>query len=122
MYNFQKYLEKEEKILYQGQPMKNAETKKNIGLISVILFMLFVQGLMIWSLVTKTGDGANGINRNFIIVFLVTLFFQGISICDLVYDFFIKKKAIMDHFFCITNKRVFKYEEKKNKLDRKSVV
>lgn len=116
MFDFSKYLEKDEKILYQGTPVPGKGDKSIGMLIFIIVFMAIVQGLLIWSVVTGAGDGANGVDLSFIIIFGVTLFFDGIAIYNIVYLKFFKKIAVKDDYFCITNKRALKYESKKNKL------
>ena len=116
MYNFEKHLEKDEKILYRGRPIPGKGDKSIGGCIFIILFMALMQGLMIWSVVTGTGDGADGINLSFIVIFGVTLLFDGIAFYNIFYLLFFKKKAVSDDYYCLTNKRAFKYESKKDKL------
>lgn len=116
MYNFKQHLEDDEKILYEGQATPGKGEKSVGGLIFVIGFMLCLQIAMIGAVVSKTGDGAKGIDSDFIFLFLITLAFEGIAVYALIYNFFIKKKAVADDYYCLTNKRAFKYETKKDKL------
>lgn len=116
MYNFKEHLQEDEKILYEGRPVPGAGSKSIGGLIFVICFALGIQALMIWSVVTKTGDGAEGVNLGFIIMFLVATLFLGIGVYGLVYNLFLKKRQVADDFYCLTNIRAMKYEAKKDKL------
>lgn len=116
MYNFRTHLDDGEEILWQGQAFPGKGAKNIGGLLFLIIFVLGIQLLMIWSVVTGTGDGANGIDLSFIIIFGVTLLFSGIGIYGIVYNLFLKKKLVADDFYCLTDKRVFKYESNKNKL------
>lgn len=116
MYNFKQHLEEGERILYQGKPVPGMVSKNVGGLSFIIVFMLVIQVLMVWSVITGSGDGANGINIDFIIIFLVTLLFEGIAIYGLIYNLFLKKKSVIDDYYCITNKRILKYEERKQEL------
>lgn len=86
------------------------------GLVFLICFALAIQIAMIWSVVTRTGDGANGINLNFIIIFLVATLFLGLGVYGLFYNLVLKKKQVADDFYCLTTMRAMKYEAKKNKL------
>ena len=118
MFDFNKYLMKDEKIIWQGRPNpgKGAKVDSVSGYIFVFVFMLLVQVLLIWSVITGTGDGANGVDLTFILFFSITLFFQGTIIWNAVYNTFIKPKIIADDYYCLTNKRALKYESKTNKL------
>lgn len=116
MYDFKSNLLEDEKIIYEGRPVPGTGSKNIGGPLFIIGFMALMQFLLIWSIVTKTGDGAYGINLSFIIIFLATLLFDVIAIYALLYDLFIKKKAVADDYYCLTNKRAFKYESKKDKL------
>ena len=69
MYNFEKELIRDEKIIYQGSPVPGKGAKNIGGLLFVFLFCLGLQILMIWSLVAKVGDGTGGINFSFIAIF-----------------------------------------------------
>lgn len=116
MYNFEKELFSNEKIVCQGQSY-SGKGKKNIGgLLLIVFFMLCIQILLIWSLITGTGDGAYGVNFNFIIIFMVTLLFQGIAVFGLVYNIFIKSKKIKGDCYCLTDSRILKYESKNNRI------
>jgi len=116
MYNFSSHLLADEKILYQGQPVPGKGGKGVGGLVFLICFALAIQIAMIWSVVTGTGDGANGINLSFIIIFLVATLFLGLGVYGLFYNLVLKKKQVADDFYCLTNMRAMKYEAKKNKL------
>ena len=116
MYNFSSHLLANEKILYQGQPVPGKGSKSLGGILFLICFALFIQVALIWSVVTKTGDGANGVNLTFIIIFLTATEFLGFGIYGLLYNLVLKKKQVADDFYCLTNIRAMKYEAKKNKL------
>lgn len=113
MYNFENNLLVDEKILYQGKPTPGKGGKSVGGLLFLICFALGIQALMILSVVTKTGDGAGGINLGFIIIFLAATLFLGLGVYGLFYNLFLKKKQVADDFYCLTNKRAMKYEAKK---------
>ena len=115
-YDFSKHLLNDEKILWEGKPVPGKGSIPIAGLVFVICFMLLCIGLMIWSIVNKIGDGANGINIDFIAIIIVLLVFFGISMYGLIYYLFIKKHSVADDFYCITNKRALKYESKKDSL------
>lgn len=116
MYNFEEHLLENEKILYQGRPVPGKGGKGVLGFIFIILFCLIIQGILIWSIVFKVGDGANGLSPTYIMVSLILLVIIGIAIREIYYDLFKKKKDIADEFYCITNLRVLKYKEKDNNL------
>lgn len=116
MIEFEKLLDNDEYILYQGKAVSGKGNKNIFGSIIIILFMSFIQFALIWSLVTGTGDGANGIGFDFIGIFIISLLFDGVAIYNIIYLLFIKDKAVNDDYFCITNKRVLKYEQNKVKL------
>lgn len=116
MYDFKKHLLENEEILYEGRAFPGKGGKEIIGLLFVICFSLFVLALLIWSVVTGTGDGANGVTIEFIIIFLVFLLFLGIGLYGLVYNLFLKKIQVADDYYCLTNIRAMKYESKKDKL------
>lgn len=116
MYDFNQHLDVNETILYTSRPAIGKGDKSITGHLFIITFMAFMQILMILSLVYGWGDGGNGINFSFIIIFAVTLLFDGIAIYGIAYNKFIKKRAVADDYYCITNKRALKYESKKDKL------
>ena len=116
MFDFNNQLIEEETILYEGIPILGKTDKNILGELVVIGFILIIQILLIWSVVTKTGDGANGINLSFIIIFLTTLLFAALVVYNIIYKLFIKDKKIAKHQYCITNKRVIKYDGKNNEL------
>ena len=88
MYNFEKELFNHEKIIYLGQSFPGKGGKNIGGALLIILFMLCIQGLMVWSLNGGIGDGEHGINLIYIILFLVTLLFDGIAVFILIYNTF----------------------------------
>ncbi len=67
-----------------------------------------------WSVVNNVGDGANIMNA--IPFFLVLIFMCGIGIYQIIYNIFLKNNKIKDEYYCITNLRVMKYDQKKNEL------
>lgn len=114
MYDFSSYLLADEKILYQGCPVPGKGSKGIFGLIFIICFMVGIQILMIWSV--ATGISAEGIGFGFIGIFLVTIFFIVLCVYALFYNLVLKKKHVADDFYCLTNMRAIKYQEKNNKL------
>lgn len=115
-FDFNSCLLQDEKILYQGRPTPGKGDKQVGGSLVVICFSLLWLGLLIWSLVTKTGDGANGISLTYIIFIALGLLLFGLGIYSLVYNLYLKKKNVSDDFYCLTNMRAIKYESSKNKL------
>ncbi len=61
------------------------------GLIFLIIFLILIESLLIWSVITKTGDGANGINLTFMIISLTILVILVFSIQFLFYKVFGRK-------------------------------
>lgn len=59
MFDFNNQLIEEETILYEGKPILGKTDKNILGELVVIGFILIIQILLVWSVVTKTGDGAN---------------------------------------------------------------
>lgn len=116
MYDFKNNLLENEEIIYEGRPVPGTGSKNIGGQLFIIAFISLMQFLLIWSVVTKTGDGVYGITLGFIIIFLSTLLFDALSIYSLIYTLFIKKKAVSDDYYCLTNKRALKYESKKDRL------
>lgn len=116
MNNFEQYLFPDEKILWQGRPVQGKGDKSVGGEIFVIIFVLLMQILLIWSVVYKVGDGADGVTLNFIIIFLATLVFDVICIQSILYKKIFKKYAVADDYYCLTNKRAIKYESKKDEI------
>ena len=114
MYEFEKDLMPGETILYKGKPVPG-KSEKNVGglLVFVILCILFLV-LLVWSVVNNVGDGAN--IMNVIPFFLVLIFMCGIGIYQIIYNVFLKNNKIKDEYYCITNLRVMKYDQKKNEL------
>lgn len=116
MFDFNKVLTENEEIIYKAQPVAGKGDKSIKGPIFGILFIFVCQLLLVLSLVFKIGDGENGINLSFIIIFAVTLLFDGILLYSIIYNLFIKQKSVSDDYFCITNKRVLKYQDRKQEL------
>lgn len=116
MYDFNKYLDEDETILSQGKAVPGKGHKNIAGGVFLVVFSGIVMLIMMLSLVYKIGDGAEGINISFVIIFAVALLFFGIGIYILIYDLILKKRQVSDDIFCLTDKRLFKYETKNDKL------
>lgn len=116
MYNFEQHLLEDEKILWQGQAVPGKGDKSVGGELFVILGMFLMQVLLIWSVVAKVGEGANGITGKFILFFVLTLLFDGLCIHSILYKKIFGKHCVKDDYYCLTNKRAFKYELKKDEL------
>ena len=97
MFDFSKYLKEDEEILYQGKPtpVSGKGNSNNQGLIFLILYCLAIQIILILSIVYKIGDGANGINFSFIVIFLVILLFELLGIYGLLDNLFLKTKRLV---------------------------
>lgn len=116
MFNFEQYLLDNEKILYQGKSVPG-KGSKNIGIaLFIILFMLVCQVLLILAITKEIKKGRFEMLFPFILFFGVTLLFDAAGIYLLVYNLFIKKKAVAGNYYCLTNLRALKYEAKKDKL------
>lgn len=116
MHNFSQYLMEGEEIVYVDKPVPGTGDKSIGGDLFIIGFMILMQALLIISVVFEIGDGADGININWIIIFTGTLFFDSIAFYDMFYKLFWKKRAVADDEYCLTNMRVFKYESKKDEI------
>lgn len=109
-FDFKKVLYDDEEILYKGKPVPGKGSKSIAGIIFLLGFCALMIFLM--SFASKEENGVGGL----IIFYLVIALFAGIGIYALVYNLFIKKYAVKDDFYCITNIRVLKYEARKKKL------
>ena len=115
-YDFSQHLEEGEEILCECRPCPG-KGSKNIGGIAVIVgFCVVVVALLVTSLVFGIGDGADGFDMTYLIFFTVIGLFLAIALSSFIYNVFLKKKAVSDDFYCVTNKRVMKYESKKDKF------
>lgn len=112
MYDFNQYLEPDEKILYQGKSVPKASIGNVVILILVLIAMLLVQFIMIISICEN-----NLINNPIVIImFLVMIFFDGAIILGIINSLFLNKKKAKNCFYCLTNKRALRYDLKDNKL------
>ena len=116
MFNFENVLMRDEIILYQGKPTPGKGSKSIGGILGILAFVAVWCGLLIWSVKTGTGDGADGIDSEFIIMMLVGLGFGALAIYAFIYNVFIKKKRVADDIYCLTNLRALKYETTTQKL------
>lgn len=116
MFNFNQVLMANEEILYEGKPVPGKGNKGIGGILFLLAFVAVWCGILIWSIVTNTGDGANGIDGDFIIMLLIGLGLGAFGIYAFVYNVFIKKKAVADDIYCLTNMRALKYEFNDQKL------
>ncbi len=116
MYNFSQHLFANETILYQGRPNPGKGGKPLGGCLFLMAFSAVIALIMIWSVIAKVGDGKDGISISFTIIFLFDLLFFIIGAYSLINALFLKKRKIADEFYCLTNLRAMKYEEKKNKF------
>lgn len=116
MFEFKKYFDDDEKILYQGKPNPKKGSKGLVWSIFWTLFFLMVLTLMLCSVFYGFGDGINGFDGNFIVVFLFVACLEIWAIYHLVYTLLFRRRDVSDELYCITNKRVFKYELTKNKI------
>lgn len=110
MYNFEKLLYPEEKILYKGKPVPG-KGHKNLGILTLctIVFGLII-AMLVYQLKVFWFDPTG------ILMLLVLLIFECFFIYGLIYNLFIKKRAVADDEYCLTNQRAFKYEYKTGKL------
>lgn len=117
MQNFSQYLERGEKILYQGYPKPGEGAKKIRGNLFFILMMGVIQIPLILELLNQWKDKKEIVAISSILIFLViTLFLDAMSIYNIIYTLLLKKRAVSADAYCLTNKRVFKYDGKKREL------
>ena len=121
MYNFKEILEKNEKIIYEGKPNMKKNNINPFAYFFAFSLLLFCQFILIWSVKTSTKDGAHGINLNFIFIFFIIIIFEGLLIYAIIYDKVLKKQKSNDAY-CITNKRVLKYNSTNNSITSLYVV
>lgn len=110
MYNFESKLFNGEKILYTGQPVPGKGHKNFLLLLSALIILICVFILLIVQMFEQ------GISLNSLVIILVILLFIGLLGYSLIYNLFIKSKAVADDYYCITNQRVLKYESKTDTL------
>ena len=116
MFDFNQILMANEKILYEGKPTPGKGHKGIAGILGLFAFVFIWCGILIWSVVTQTGDGENGIDGTFIIMFLAGLLFGAVGVYAFIYNVILKKKRVADDIFCLTNMRALKYETTTQKL------
>ena len=114
MYDFEKILYENEKILYKGISFPEKGDKNLKGILLLSGFSVLVQFLLIWSTINK--DRTGDINISFIIIYLFSLSFLVLAIYLFINNFFLRKINLRGNCFGITNKRVVKYEKKKDKI------
>jgi len=117
MYNFTKHLLPNEEIQRNIQPVPGKGGKNLLGYIFIIAFI----GLMFFiffSFGTPSEDGIsiNPLSLIFLVFPLFGLALVAIAIHGIVYTLFFKAKTVENYSYCITNKRVLKYNSKKDKL------
>ena len=112
VYNFKEHLINDEEILYEGRPVPGKGNKQVWGYLFGIAFIGLMLVLLIWNLSKDT----NGLDFKYILFFTICGGFLLLFIWGLIYDLFIKKRAVSDDYYCLTNKRVLKYERKKDRL------
>lgn len=110
MYNFEKLLFPDEKILYQGRPIPGKGHKNIRVTIFMLIFLALIQIIMFYTFKTE------GISLDAIVIFLVLFIFEGLLLYSFIYNVFIKKHAVSDDEYCLTNQRAFKYESKTGNL------
>lgn len=116
MYNFSCLLNSDEDILWKGKPNFPKKRKSIAGEIFLILFTVFVQIIMICSVVFKVGDGAGGINFSFIVIFLTISIFGILGVYGILNKLLLEKKLCRDDKYYITNKRIMIYKGKKDEV------
>lgn len=109
MYNFEKLLYPNEKILYQGRSFPGKGKKNIIGLLIGEALMIFTEVILIYQL-TQFLD-PKSLLLAFVFFIMILIFGYGI-----LYELFIKKIVIADDEYCLTNQRAFKYESKTGNL------
>lgn len=116
MFDFHSILEYDEEILYESKSYPGKGDKDVTLCYVMIPFFTFIIALLALSLKYKIGDGAYGLSLDFIVIFGVAGIADLLLISDLIYKKFIKDYATSDDLCCITNKRILKYETRKEKL------
>lgn len=113
MHDFSKVLKENEKIIYECRPNPGKGGKSILGIIFIITFMTVIQ--VVCAISSKAGNSQLS-GSDLLIIYLVTFLFDGASIYAFIYNVFLKKEKVSDDFYCITDKRILKYEQKDNKL------
>ena len=116
MYDFEQYMKNGEKILWRGNSNPGKGDKNIAGEIFLIAITFAIQAVMICSVVSENGDGAYWIDFPFIIIFLGTLIFDILGIYSIMNKLFLQKYLISGDEYCVTNKRVFVYRNKKKEI------
>ena len=125
MYDFNKHLEQDEEILWTGQGRGGGNSKSIIGeLIALAMMGFFFMFLLADSIVTVElaepfdDIGIPGVFWNFgtLIPLVLLGLLMLLMVWSIVYKLFLKKKVVVNNFYCITNKRLLKYDAKKEEL------
>lgn len=104
MFGFNNYLLQGEEISYIGSPVKKNLVKQIAGMFLGLIITLFILVL-----------SSMKIDLSAIIIMVIALLFVAIF-GYLLFDNFKKIKEIKGVYYCITNYRVLKYDEKNNKM------
>lgn len=115
MYDFNKILTKNEKILYKGKPVPGKSYNGIYEMLFIIVFTLIILTTII-VIGVKRGDLSDSFDMNFRIVILIIIGALVFGVSGLIYSVVFKKYNVSDDNFCITNKRVIKFEDRENKL------
>lgn len=113
MYDFKKDLLKDENIVYTCRPTPGKGNKQIKE--SIFLFILATLTQIILFIVNKTKTDLT-LDMNIYIIIGVTIVVDLIALAKLIYNLYIKKYNVSDDYFCITTKRILKYEKRINRL------
>ena len=110
MYDFTKHLEPDEKILYQCKAVPKS------SITSSFIFLLLMIVMILLEIITYFIFIEYHKNIVILIMFIILLFFNILFATGFIYNLFINRSKAKNCFYCLTNKRVFRYNLKKNKL------
>lgn len=116
MFNFKKILMDDEIILYKGKPVPGKGNKHILGILIFTIYPL-IHGIILTWLIKKEHIGNyNDPKLEVIIIILILLGLTGLGLYALIYNILLKKIAVADDTYCLTNLRAIKYESKNKKL------
>ena len=116
MFDFHLYLEDNEEILYEGRPVPGKGNKQLGGILLIILFTGSLLALFLSNAKFSDNLLSAKSNLSYILMLCLILFFLGLGCYALLYNFVFKKIQTSDDFYCLTNRRVMKYESRNQQL------
>lgn len=115
MYDFSKYLEKDEKILYTCEAVPGKGSKENGAMVVAILIVLALEISIAWGLLYEPKSIKLEIAVT-IAFFIPLILLQILCVKQIVYVNFKKDKELAGVSYCITTARAMRYDAKKDNL------